>query len=444
MSALNIERRITFDALSPVFQNLHCWAIVPTAIPMLAVAVLWSNNRPSVLTAWLMAMLLGIFAKHRFINRYQHHKVRESDAKRWHIGLLVSTGYLSLLWVVATLIFFEEQSAPHQVFMITVAVTLGMSSVAYGTRWPPLHYVYGIPILMALVLRLALVGSLPYLALACLMLMALLASVRITKQFNGVIRSEMRTHYSSAGLVQELQQKTDEAQNVVREKSRILATASHDLRQPLHAITLYIDALRDTRNHNKQENQRIFYRLDTCLGLLRKQFDGILDISRLDANAVEPELHHFDIRDCLESLQREYQGEFINRNLCLRVHSPNAAVYSDRALLERILRNLITNALRYTRSGGVLIAARPRKHHVLIQVIDTGIGIPQDKQETVFIEFQRLEIDDPQQDRGLGFGLAHRKKVVCNTEFSPRTPVQGWPRVYIQHPVPHRQKGAHY
>lgn len=406
MSALDIEERITFESLSPYFPSLRRWSIVTAIVPLTVVIVLWPRNEATLLVGWLLAALAGIYAKYLLSRHYQLHASRDKSASKWHVGLLLSTAFMGSLWVIATFAFFDEHSAPHQVFMITVAVTLGIGSITSGTHWLPLYYVYGVPILIALILRLAFVGSLPYLALACLMVLALLTAINIAKQLNATVRSEMRLHYSSADLARELQHKTREAQEAVFAKSRILATASHDLRQPLHAISLYIDALRDTPKHNRQEGTRIFRRLDTCLGILRKQFDGILDISRLDANAVQPEPYHFDIAECLEGLEREYREEARNRHLSLRMHSSRTVVNSDRALLERILRNLITNALRYTNTGGVLIASRRRKDHVLIQVIDTGSGIPPDKQETAFIEFQQLDNAGQEQEKGLGFGLA--------------------------------------
>lgn len=406
MSVLDIEERITFESLSQYFQTLRKWTTASIIVPMTVVIVLWPRHESTALIGWLLAVVAGIYAKYLLTRFYHLHAVKEKNARKWHLGLLLSTAYLGSLWVVAVFAFFDDHSAPHQVFIITVAVTLGIGSISSGTHWLPLFYVYGVPILIALILRLAFVGSLPYLALACLMVMALLAAINIAKQLSATVRSEMRLHFSSVNLARELQYKTEEAQEAVFAKSQILATASHDLRQPLHAISLYIDALRDTPNHNKQEGNRIFRRLDTCLSILRKQFDGILDISRLDANVVQPEPHHFDLKECVDELAREYRDEANNRRLSLHVRSSKAIVYSDRGLLERILRNLISNALRYTNSGGVLIATRQRRDHTLIQVIDTGVGIPQDKQEAAFIEFHQLENGSQDQEKGLGFGLA--------------------------------------
>lgn len=420
MSTLDVETRVTFEALTPFFKRMNKWAVFTIAVPLTAVLVLWPHSDPYALIGWFLAVLAGIGAKYLLTARYHRQPVNHLNAQHWHLGLLLSTAYLGMLWIVALFSFFAEDSAPHQVFLITLAVTLGIGSITSGTHWLPLFYVYGAPILLALSLRLAIVGSVPYLALACLMIITFLAAISIARQLNSVFRSKIKLHYSSAELAKELQIKTEEAQQAVLAKSGILATASHDLRQPLHAISLYLDALRNTAHNVMPEGERIFDRLDTCLILLRKQFDAIFEISRLDANVVQPERQHFDIAECLAGLYTEYRQEALKRKLSLRLRAPGMVVYSDRALLERVLRNLITNALLYTRTGGVLIAVRQRQDEVLIQVIDTGVGIPQEQQEKAFTEFQQLGDNSRDRDRGLGFGLAIVRRL-CEVLGHPLT-----------------------
>jgi two-component system, sensor histidine kinase len=187
--------------------------------------------------------------------------------------------------------------------------------------------------------------------------------------------------------------------------SRFLAAASHDLRQPVHAIALFVAALQTEpltgRAHTLVE------RLDRSLSGLDELFNRLLDISRLDAGALQPSRSTFAIDGLLRPLEARFGQVAADRGLRLRVHAGRTAwVDSDAALLVEMLMNLLSNAFRYTARGGVLLAARRRGGRLLLQVWDTGAGIPRDRLETIFEEF--VQLDNPSHDRrrGLGLGLA--------------------------------------
>ncbi|WP_166264628.1 ATP-binding response regulator [Marinobacter caseinilyticus] len=411
MNETEIEQRITFEALVPHFEKMREWAFFTTLVPITVVVVMWSQVDQWMLLGWLLLVLAGIGARFVLTTAYHRQAVHYQNARKWHVRLLMMSVYLGGLWAIAVFAFYVPDSPPHQIFIITLSVTLGVGSITSGTYWLPLYFVYGVPILTALLIRFALMGTLPFAALVLMMMFALLASFSFAKKLNMLVRSEMRLRLESADMTHKLEVKSEELQDAVYAKSRILATASHDLRQPLHALSLFIDALK--QSDSPAESARIFRRIDLSMESMRKLFDALFDMSRLDANVVQPELSHFDIAQCLAELRDEFAAKAEKKQLRLIVHARSDAVWSDQALLERILRNLIENALRYTRSGGVLLTARRRKATILIQVWDTGIGIPQESQNKAFAEFQQLERPSDEQDQGLGFGLAIVRRL-CN------------------------------
>ena len=378
-------------------------------IPVIVAGVLWSRVPPISISLWLALVLALIGIRYLASAAYEKRRVSFQEAGLWCRRMLMISLSLGLLWAFAILAFFVDDSQPHQVFIITVAVTLGIGSISSGTHWLPLYYVYGVPILLALTLRLLMVGTLPFMALSLMMFLALLASVAFVRKLNSVVRSEMFLRHESANLAEQLRIKTAEAEEAVFAKSRVLAAASHDLRQPLHALSLFFDALKVPQSI--EEQSRIFRRVDTSIASLRKLFDALFDMSRLDANIVRPELSHFDVCPFLEDIVEEYRKEATNRKLKLKLRAVSGIIKSDCTLLERILRNLISNALRYTNSGGILIAVRKRPCSVIIQVWDTGIGIPRESHAKAFMEFQRLHLDAGGREKGLGFGLAIVKRL---------------------------------
>jgi two-component system, sensor histidine kinase len=189
------------------------------------------------------------------------------------------------------------------------------------------------------------------------------------------------------------------------QKSHFLAAASHDLRQPIHAITLFVAALAAEQLVGR--NRYLVDRLHRSLAGLDELFNRLLDISRLDTGAIEARMAVFPITSLLQNLDARFAQLASNKNIEFRVRlGATANVNSDPSLLIEIVMNLLSNAFRYTERGGVLLATRRRGKSLLIQIWDTGPGIAKENLELIFKEF--VQLDNPSRDRrkGLGLGLA--------------------------------------
>jgi Na+/proline symporter/CheY-like chemotaxis protein/anti-sigma regulatory factor (Ser/Thr protein kinase) len=211
-------------------------------------------------------------------------------------------------------------------------------------------------------------------------------------------RTAELTHVNSAlGIAKA---KADEA-NV--DKTRFLAAASHDILQPLNAARLYASSLVELQRSGIEG--QIARNVDSSLAAVEEILSTLLDLSRLDAGHYTPEVKSISMEDVLQSLAVEFGPLARERGLELRVLPSTLWVHSDRRLLRRVLQNLVSNALKYTRSGGVVVGCRRRHGRVIIQVSDTGPGIPLAKQDVIFKEFHRLE-ETAATVRGLGLGLS--------------------------------------
>jgi signal transduction histidine kinase/CheY-like chemotaxis protein len=194
----------------------------------------------------------------------------------------------------------------------------------------------------------------------------------------------------------------DEAERANAEKSRFLAAASHDLRQPVQAASLFLGMLE--RRDLDSETRDLVGMVASSLEGLRGMLNGLLEVARLEAGIVDPQLREFPIDDLLHRLAAEFEQQARAKKLWLQVPPASLTVSSDPLLLELILRNLISNAIKYTDRGGVTVECRQQDGAVaLIEVIDTGLGIPQDKFIEIFEDFRQL--DNPARDRARGFGL---------------------------------------
>ena len=202
----------------------------------------------------------------------------------------------------------------------------------------------------------------------------------------------------------ELRLKKEEAELATLAKSRFLASASHDLRQPMHALGLFMGRL--IQLPHDEEARHLIGRVDAAVQALQNLLDALLDISRLESGVLRARTRHFPVNELLERLRADTAETAAQKGLQLRLRPSPLWLTSDPVLLHRILLNLVSNALRYTRRGGVLVGCRRRGDHLRIEVWDSGIGIPLDSQVDIFREFVQLASHERERNQGLGLGLA--------------------------------------
>jgi signal transduction histidine kinase/CheY-like chemotaxis protein len=336
-----------------------------------------------------------------------------SEPRRWLAMLFLTCA----VWGVGPAWFlFNNPSADTLLTAMLLAVA-GLSaplvaasrSAVYLSLLPAL-----VPVLLTLTLRPsagALSSSATALLLAGLALAFLVVLLRLTLDQNDSLTLLLAVSLRNEDLVQQLRSQIDVVAHAHLEKTRFLASAAHDLRQPLHALGMFCSALQ--RRLPNTPEQPLVRNMMSAIEALETSFSAMLDISRFDAGLVHKAPRTFPIRDIFRRLYQQFGGDAEARNLALRFRATRRIVHSDPLLLERVLGNLVQNALRYTRQGGVLVAARRHCQGVALEIWDTGVGIPSDQKDMIFQEF--YQIDNPERDRGrgLGMGLAIVQRL-CN------------------------------
>eukprot|EP01034_Spumella_vulgaris_P043120 gene43120-53520_t len=220
----------------------------------------------------------------------------------------------------------------------------------------------------------------------------------VLKLENERLVTELRAESRRALAAQEAAEQAD------RDKSRFLAAASHDLRQPLHAMGLFLETLQ--RSPLNAYQQTVLGHAHAASGAAAEMLTTLLDYSRLEAGVVKVRPAAFSVQSLLTSLEQEFGVQADAAGLIYRTRETSAAAFADRSLVDLVMHNFISNALRYTSRGGVLIACRQRGARLALEVWDTGHGIPEHQWEDIFKEFHQL--GNPERDRrkGLGLGLA--------------------------------------
>jgi signal transduction histidine kinase/CheY-like chemotaxis protein len=221
------------------------------------------------------------------------------------------------------------------------------------------------------------------------------------RQFNSMA---MQLQQSYATLERKVDERTHQLQLANLAKSRFLAAASHDLRQPLHALGLFVAQLR--ANTGAVEHGNIIGRIDAAVTTMNELFGALLDISKLDAEVLKPKLAAFPIQTIFQRLETTFGEAAREKALRLRAVASSAWVCSDSILLERIMLNLVANAIRYTDKGGVVLGARRRGSMLRLELWDSGPGIPEDQLRNIFAEFYQGSGPQRSDGGGLGLGLA--------------------------------------
>ncbi|WP_432471973.1 hybrid sensor histidine kinase/response regulator [Amphritea sp. HPY] len=239
-----------------------------------------------------------------------------------------------------------------------------------------------------------------------------------------VVNKELRKENTIRALIEdELRQAKADAEAANLGKTRFLAAASHDLLQPLNAARLFTSALAQQRHTS--ETEQLVDNLDGSLKAAEGLITTILDISKLDAGALEPNLSHFSIDAMFDNLNAEFTALADEKQLQFHNVKCSQVVHSDQQLLRRILQNFLSNAIRYTQQGTILLGCRRRGNNLRIEVWDTGVGIPEDKLGEVFEEFRRIDNPKHSQVDGLGLGLAITERIARMLKHTLN--VRSWP-----------------
>ena len=400
------ESRIREALVELLYRNSYGVVASNVLISLAAAYVLRSTVPASWLVGWLGALYLltaiRVLAARRFFSRNRE----PASVLRW-AWLAASFSCVSgLLWgMLGWVGFVPEQPVP---FLFTVVALTGLvcGTVPSLSAFPPALVGSIIATVLPVMARSLINGgdtSGAYLALLTGLVAINFYYCRTTHR---MLRETVRLRLENVELVGHLQEERDRAQAADRAKTRFLAAASHDLRQPIHALSLLIATLAMLGQRGAVQSgdaRDLASKAKSIVGNLSALLNGLLDISRLDAGVVTVARETVSLSQLFYHLSNEFAPAAKDRGLDWRVVESRLQVDSDPMMLKRILGNLLSNAFRYTRSGGVLLGCRRRGASVEIQIWDTGPGIPAEQHAMVFEEFVQLQ--NPARDRALGLGL---------------------------------------
>lgn len=337
---------------------------------------------------------------------------RASDSVRRWAGYLSALAILSgVVWGAAGILFYTPQSTVHQAVLAILLCGLAAGSIPANAMLQVGLLGSASAILGMFIARLIWEGGEVHWLMAVMLSVYLVFVLNWGRGLHHVLTESLKRGHENEDLIERLREQTERALDAQRAaesanmaKSKFLAAASHDLRQPMHALTLLAGAL--VEEERADELRALTRHIVRSVEALEMLFNALLDISKLDAGITQPNSRDFPVEQLFERLRSDFSQMAASKYLSFHMRPTRAVVHADMQLLEQILRNLLTNAVRYTESGGILVGCRRRGEGWRIDVVDTGIGIPPEEREKVFDEFYQIGNRARDRSQGLGLGLA--------------------------------------
>ncbi len=382
----------------------------------LVVVMYWPLAPRAVIAGWalVLATLLAFRLAH-YLRFRRHPDADEATMLRWRSSWKVLVLAQASMWGLAVWLFWGLGTPYHLTALMLVVFSLCLASVQLLATQQRLFIAFTCLVLVPAIARIATDTSQAWhwqlAGILSLQFIIVLVMGRAQRSaLDQVIRLKSHTDRLAAQLRVEMGVSEDArraAEAASRAKTQFFAAASHDLRQPLHAMGLFAEALRQ-RSHDP-EVASLVNSINESVDALEGLFGELLDITRIDTGGVDVNPAPVPMRELFARLRLHFEPTAFEKGLALSFHGGQRVAFADPVILERILRNLVSNAIRYSDDGGVLVSCRQRGDKLLMQVWDSGIGISEATLPRIFDEFYQVQSQRPleaHQRKGLGLGLA--------------------------------------
>ena len=428
--AARLVQRARADQIATLFTQ---WPVATGSMLLgatILITVMWGTVPPMLFAVWMGAIILNQAWRFWLVRRYRAAAPEPARRAHWGRAWAVGSTFAGALWGLAGVVLFVPGDPGHQALLIVCLFGVILGGINLTAVYKTSFYGFVVPALVPLIARVAMEGDQLHAFIAAVMLVVLAFTLGFGHNLNNVLTQSLAIRYENIDLIGELQAQTAAADHARataeaanRDKTQFLAAASHDLRQPLHALGLFVSAL--AAKVRDPELKGVVGNINASVDALERLFSAMMDISKLDAGAVEPVRCSFPLAPLFQRVDAAFAAVAATRRLRLHVVSTRTWADSDPLLLERILFNLMSNAVRYTECGGVVLGVRRRGALLAIEVCDSGIGISATEREHIFDEFYQVDAAGRHGRQGMGLGLAIIRRLAALLRHEVQ--VESWP-----------------
>ncbi len=419
------DARIRVESVRTLYQQLPNSFAAAMVVTLYMVATAWPYTPLKTLGIWLGAQGAAQVLRFWIYRRYSAATLDTGNAARWSWRYTQYMTVAGLVWGSCAFLFFRTDVPISQALTMCGLYGIAAGSVPGNAYNPPGAYAFLGVIFGLVTLRLLEIGDAGHIELGVASVLFVVIMVMFCRVQHRTLMDGFRIRFENAELLEQLKLQTQEAEDARARaeqanlaKSQFLAAASHDLRQPLHALGLFSASLQELKLDDK--GREIVARIHNNIDALEQLFNALLDISKLDAGVVRPNFTSVPVTAVFARLREYFEAPAREKGLRLTFVPSTSHVLADSILLERILSNLVANAIRYTEKGRIVVGCRNEgEGRVRFEVWDTGIGVAPADTARIFEEF--VQVGNPERDRrkglGLGLAIAQRTAALLNTEI---------------------------
>jgi len=400
-----LERRIQVEQLRLIYGQGPVLVFGSLLCAVMVTSFLWRSLPQSALLFWMGALVISTMLRLWLIHAFNCADESVKREPHWGPAFWIGTLCAGIIWGAWPLIFYDLYDAQFLMLISTIFAGMVAVSAASGGIYPPAFLSFSMPLIIPLSIAHLRSGNDSLVMTGGLLLMFLVVNHVLMMRSNRQYRALIREQFKNADLMASLAREKRIAERAVIAKSRFLAAASHDLRQPLHALGMFITALRARERNPSQLG--IIDDMGQSADALNGLFNSLLDMSRLDAEIIEFLPRHLSVHRLFDRMRAQFVQQASAKGIELEIAGEDRVIHTDAILFERVLRNLVSNAVQYTEQGTVRLSCEALDDgSVRVTLRDTGIGIPPAALEEVFSEYYQLNNPERDRSKGLGLGLA--------------------------------------
>jgi signal transduction histidine kinase len=397
---------VTRELIALGFRSYRRSVVTGFAFAAFMVAFMWPEVPHEFLLVWLVAV--GLTSTARLAIAHEFNKVGPADTEIARWTRLGAIGYASigLCWGVigAASLYYAQARMEYALVICFIIVIFAVLQSRVAAAHPTIFQSFLVAAWSPIVIAALTLPSPNYVLRLVLLTLLIMTTTLVGRAGNRAVAESLAIRYENLELLADITRQKEALDKANQAKTRFFAAASHDLRQPMQAIVLLVESLRE--RVTEPDTRRIVASIHSSVNSMAALVNALLDISRFDAGTVKPERSHFRLATVLERLRGNFAQEASAKGLQFTVHGSTAIVVTDHILLYRILANITSNAIRYTERGRVVVGCRRRADGVDVGVWDTGPGIPEEDLQDIFKEFHQLGNPHRDREQGLGLGLA--------------------------------------
>ena len=400
----NLLEQVAFEKISYMQKYAKSSTVATIIAPLLCIPLYDSPEQIYKFSIWLSIMALAVMVRIFLINSIDLDKpIAENFSK-----LNFSVGVVTFTWGIGWFLLVPNMDvANYLIYQIISLSVLFVGMVGYCVNWKT-FYSFVLPLKVPELAFILMNYHLIVWPIALGSMTILFMALRMGVLFSKSWEKSISLRYANDKLLEQLTLEKDASIAANVAKSEFIATASHDLRQPMQAINILVELF--NTSHLAEREKSIFQKMKSSISVLNKMFNTLLDISKLDST-LTPAYENFELATVVDDISLTFTPLAHEKNLTLDFHNENLQVHGDRSLTDQILRNLLANAIQYTSAGGVTVRFTGVLGRLLISVEDSGCGIPEEDLPFIYKEFFRSQYSRSQHD-GLGLGLSIVSSIV--------------------------------